>query len=83
MHKTTIKQVIETHIPGSIVIINGEDGIHFEAIVISEQFLAKTRVQQQQLVYNALGDAIQNGDIHALSLKTFTPEAWAAQTDNP
>ena len=82
MQKTIIKQLIETAIPGSTVIIEGDDGVHFEAIVISEQFLAKTKVQQQQLVYHTLGDAIRNGSIHALSLKTFTPEAWAMQNYN-
>ena len=54
----------------------GDDGQHFEAVVVSPQFAGKTRVQQHQQVYQALGDRMRS-EIHALSLQTFTPEAWA------
>lgn len=79
MDSNTIKELIEINIPACTAIVQGDDGRHFEAIVISEQFIPKTKVQQQQLVYAALGDAIRNGEIHALSLQTFTPETWAAK----
>jgi stress-induced morphogen len=51
---------------------------HYQATVVTEAFAGKTRIAQHQLVYKALGDAM-SGPIHALALKTFTPEAWQAQ----
>lgn len=54
------------------------DGQHFEAIIISPDFACKTRVKQHQLVYGALQAELASETIHALSLKTFTPETWQA-----
>lgn len=54
----------------------GNDGQHFEAVVVSPLFEGKNMVQQHQLVYRALGDRMRS-EIHALSMRTFTPEAWA------
>ena len=51
------------------------DGQHFEALIVSPLFRGKSRVQQHQLVYGALGERMRE-EIHALSLKTFTPEDW-------
>lgn len=51
------------------------DGQHFEAVIVSEAFRGKNRVQQHQLVYKALGDRMR-AEIHALSMKTLTPEQW-------
>ena len=54
----------------------GDDGQHFEAVIVSPQFTGKNRVQQHQLVYLALGDRMRE-EIHALSMRTFTPDVWA------
>lgn len=54
------------------------DGQHFEAIVVSEAFEGKSRVQRHQLVFKTLGDRMRE-EIHALSIKTFTPQEWAAR----
>ena len=54
----------------------GDDGQHFEAVVVSPQFAGKNKVQQHQLVYLALGDRMRS-EIHALAMRTFTPHAWA------
>ena len=54
------------------------DGQHFEAVIVSEAFRGKNRVQQHQLVYKALGNRMRE-EIHALSMQTFTPEDWAAR----
>ena len=54
------------------------DGQHFEAVIVSEAFRGKNRVQQHQLVYKALGNRMRE-EIHALSMQTFTPEHWAAR----
>jgi acid stress-induced BolA-like protein IbaG/YrbA len=52
------------------------DGRHFEAVIVCSAFRGKSRVQQHQLVYAALGSRMQ-ADIHALSMTTLTPEDWA------
>ena len=51
------------------------DGHHWEAVIVSEAFRGKSRVQQHQLVYQALGERMRE-EIHALSMKTLTPEQW-------
>jgi len=55
--------------------VMGDDGTHFEAIIVSPTFEGKTMVQQHQLVYAALGDRMR-AEIHALSMKTYTPQKW-------
>lgn len=49
---------------------------HYQARIVSSVFSGRSLIEQHQLVYRALGDAM-NGPIHALALKTYTPEAWA------
>ena len=54
------------------------DGAHFEAVVVSPAFAGLTRVRQHQLVYAALGERMRE-EIHALSMKTYSPEEWSAR----
>ena len=54
------------------------DGQHFEAVIVSPEFRGKTRVQQHQAVYRALGDRMRE-EIHALSMRTMTPEDWTTR----
>lgn len=56
------------------------DGQHFEAVVVSAEFSGKSRIQRHQLVYQTLGDRMR-GEIHALSMKTYTPEEWSQVTN--
>ena len=49
---------------------------HYQARIVAAAFAGKSLVEQHQLVYRALGEAM-SGPIHALALKTYTPEAWA------
>lgn len=51
-------------------------GDHYQVTVVSSQFAGKGLVQQHQLVYGALKSAMSSEAIHALALKTYTPEAW-------
>jgi len=51
------------------------DGAHFEAVIVSPAFAGLARVRQHQLVYAALGERMRE-EIHALSMKTFSPEEW-------
>lgn len=71
-----IQQYIEQGMPCELVRVAG-DGQHFEALIVSAEFRGKNRVQQHQIVYRALGDRMK-AEIHALSMKTLTPEEWAA-----
>lgn len=52
------------------------DGQHFQALIVAEAFTGKSRVQRHQLVYAALGERMRE-EIHALSMRTLTPEEWA------
>ena len=51
-------------------------GGHFQVLVVSDQFRGLSRIAAQRVVYEALGDLIVN-DIHALSMRTLTPEEWS------
>ena len=53
-------------------------GDHYQVMVVSSQFAGKRLVQQHQLVYGALQQAMSTEAIHALAIKTYTPEAWQA-----
>jgi acid stress-induced BolA-like protein IbaG/YrbA len=52
--------------------VEGDDGQHFSAVIVSRAFEGKSRVQRHQLVYAALGSRMHR-DIHALSMQTLTP----------
>ena len=53
---------------------------HWEALVVSEAFNGKNRIEQHQMVYSALGE-LMAGPVHALALKTYSPESWAKQEE--
>jgi len=73
----SIEQSIRTGLAVTHVEVTG-DGAHFEAVIVSPKFAGLNRVRQHQLVYAALGDRMRE-EIHALSMKTFSPEEWAAR----
>jgi len=72
-----IKQIIETNVPHSRAIVMDpmQDGEHLQAIVISPDFNGMMLVRQHQLVMKPLKEAFATS-VHALALKTFTPERW-------
>jgi acid stress-induced BolA-like protein IbaG/YrbA len=70
-----IKEYIEQGLACEHLQVEG-DGQHFEAIIVSREFEGKSPIQRHQLVYKALGDRMRE-EIHALSMKTHTPEQWA------
>lgn len=74
-----IKQYIEAALPCDWVQVEGDDGKHFHATIVSTEFQGMNMVKQHQLVYKALGDKMKQ-DIHALSMKTFTPAQWSKQS---
>lgn len=69
-----IKGYIEKGLSCQYVEVAG-DGHHFEAVIVSAEFAGKSKIAQHQLVYQALGDRMR-AEIHALSMKTLTPEQW-------
>lgn len=79
MHAEDIKRLIETGLKDCKVIAEGEDGKHFYVTVISSEFAGKSRIQKQQLVYAPINHYIADGTLHAISIKTFTPEEWQQQ----
>ena len=70
-----IKKLIESGLPGVSVQIDGDDGVHFQAIVIGDVFAGLSQLKRHQAVYRALGDKMGR-EIHALSLQTYTPAEW-------
>ncbi|MDV6341599.1 BolA/IbaG family iron-sulfur metabolism protein [Nitrosomonas sp. Is24] len=70
-----VKTFIESALPCQHVQVEGDDGRHFHALIVSAEFSGKNIVQQHQLVYKSLGEKMKQ-DIHALSMKTLTPEQW-------
>jgi len=74
-----IQRLIEAGLPGARVRVAGDDGQHFEAVIVSAEFAGKSLVQQHQLVYRALGQNMRDAVIHALALRTLTPEQHAAE----
>ena len=73
MTELEIKNLIEAGLDCQSVTVTG-DGHHFEAFVVSSAFDGKRAVARQQLVYATVQPQISSGELHALSLKTLTPQ---------
>ena len=78
METEAVAKLIRDGMPGAEVRVTG-DGSHFEAIVISDAFAGKNPIQKQRLVMATVKPQIESGELHALSLKTFTPDQWEEQ----
>ena len=76
--RKTIEETILGAVPDAQVMVRDpmNDGAHFEATVISEAFVGMPLANQHRLVMQSLKDLFA-GEVHALSLKTSTPEKWA------
>jgi stress-induced morphogen len=72
-----IKKLIEAGLPGAVADVRDDanDGQHFSARVASSAFVGKSLPAQHRLVYGTLGDHMRS-DIHALALRTYTPDNW-------
>ncbi|MDZ4073606.1 MAG: BolA family protein [Hylemonella sp.] len=55
------------------------DGRHWYATIVSPEFEGKRLIQRHQRVYATLGQKMHTDEVHALSMKTYTPAEWAAQ----
>jgi acid stress-induced BolA-like protein IbaG/YrbA len=73
-----VKQRIEQALPGAEVDVKDITGTgdHFEARIVSSTFTGKNLIEQHQQVYAPLQDWLKSGELHALALKTYSPEQW-------
>ena len=81
MHPNEVKSLIEAGLTDAEVLVEG-DGSHFTALVISPAFTGKSRLQNQQRVYHTVNAQLMDGSLHALSIKTLTPEEWIKLKQN-
>lgn len=72
----SVTQLIEKELPEAQIDIRSDDNVHFEGTVISAAFAGKPTLQRHRMVYAGLGE-LMGREIHALSLKTLTPEEAA------
>jgi len=78
MDSSTVENLIRQGMPDAEVAVHGPDGVHFEARVVSPSFAGKLPLARHRMVYATLG-ALMGGEIHALSLRTLTPDEAAAE----
>ncbi len=76
MNPDVIRDLIQQGLPGARVEVLGEDGVHFEAVVVSAAFAGKLPLARHRMVYATLGERM-GGEIHALALRTLTPDEAA------
>ena len=80
MNAEDIQNLIRAGLACDYITLEG-DGRHWYATIVSAEFEGKRAIQRHQRVYATLGDKMQRDEVHALSMKTFTPAEWtAAQT---
>jgi len=72
MDSKIIEQMIRAGLPDAEVYVSGDDGVHFEARVISPSFNGKSTLQRHRMVYATLGSKMGH-EIHALALQTLSP----------
>jgi acid stress-induced BolA-like protein IbaG/YrbA len=73
MDSVRIEQMIRQGLPDADVRVSGEDGVHFEAVVVSPSFSGLPTLRRHRMVYATLGSHMGR-EIHALGLRTLTPE---------
>ncbi|MFN4280110.1 BolA family protein [Thermosynechococcus sp.] len=74
-----LTHLIQSSLPDAFVQVQDltGGGDHYEAVVVSAAFEGKRLVQQHQLVYSSLKELMATNELHALALKTYTPQQWA------
>lgn len=77
MTPTEVAALIRSGLPGADVRVASDDDTHFEAVIVAGAFAGKRSLARHQLVYATLGERMGH-EIHALSIKAYTPEEWAA-----
>ncbi len=80
MTSEELKSIISSGLPCEYIELSG-DGQHWYATIVSGVFEGQRPIQRHQKVYATLGGRIQTNEVHALSMKTFTPAEWAASSN--
>lgn len=78
MDAATVKGLLQTHLPDCEFEVQGE-GANYDITAIGSAFEGLRPVKKQQLVYGALNEEIAEGSIHAVNIRTFTPQEWQAR----
>jgi acid stress-induced BolA-like protein IbaG/YrbA len=81
MTSDELQALISANIDCEHIELSG-DGRHWYATIVSSIFEGQRLIQRHQRVYATLGGRMQTDEVHALSMKTFTPAEWAAQKQN-
>lgn len=69
-----IEKLIRAAFPDATIEIQGDDGVHFQGLVVDESFRGMNRVQQQRAVMSVIKPQVDSGEIHALGLTTKVPD---------
>ena len=69
-----IETLLRESFPNAIIEIQGDDGVHFQGLVIDESFRGMNRIQQQRAVMAVIKPKVDSGEIHALGLTTKAPD---------
>jgi acid stress-induced BolA-like protein IbaG/YrbA len=80
MDPNAVAKLIEQGLPDASVEVKTDGSGHYEATVVSAAFDGERSLRRHQMVYGTLGELV-GGEIHALNLKTFTPEEWRSQVN--
>jgi acid stress-induced BolA-like protein IbaG/YrbA len=78
MDANQLKQLIAQALPCEHIEVEG-DGRHWYATLVSPAFDGLTRIKRHQMVYATLGQRMHTDEVHALSMKTYTPTEWSQQ----
>ena len=81
MDAQQLRSIITAALPCQHIDIEG-DGRHWFATLVSTSFTGLSRQRRHQMVYATLGERMQTDEIHALSMKTFTPQEWHQKGSN-
>ena len=77
MTSDDLRSLISAGLPCDHLVVSG-DGRHWSAVIVSPAFEGMRSIARHQRVYATLGSRIQSDEVHALSMKTYTPAEWAA-----
>ncbi|AZZ90866.1 MULTISPECIES: BolA family protein [unclassified Hahella] len=77
MQPEALQEILQEKLSDCEVRVEG-DGYHYQVVAVGERFAGLSPVKKQQAVYSCIHDLIADGTVHAVSIKTYTPDEWAA-----
>ena len=75
MEAKQVEDLIKAGLPECEVTVSGENG-HFDATIVGDIFDGLMPVKKQQIVYKTVNEYITSGELHAFTMKTYTPAEW-------